>query len=74
MKRTTIFADDGLLNELKSLSAEENRSVADIVREAMEEYVKRKRKPVRKFSFVGIGDSGRRDVAEKHERLLWKKQ
>jgi metal-responsive CopG/Arc/MetJ family transcriptional regulator len=73
MKRTTIFADDGLLNELKSLSAEENRSVADIVREAMEEYVKRKRKAVRKFSFVGIGDSGRRHVAEEHERLLWKK-
>jgi metal-responsive CopG/Arc/MetJ family transcriptional regulator len=73
MKRTTIFADDGLLNELKSLSAEENRSVADIVREAMEEYVKRKRKAVRKFSFVGIGDSGRRDVAEEHEHLLWKK-
>lgn len=73
MKRTTIFADDGLLNEFKSLSAEENRSVADIVREAMEEYVKRKRKTARKVSFVGIGNSGRRDVAEGHERLLWKK-
>jgi metal-responsive CopG/Arc/MetJ family transcriptional regulator len=73
MRRTTIFADDGLLNEIKSLSAEENRSVAEIVREAMEEYVKRKRKAVRKFSFVGIGDSSRRNVAEEHERLLWKK-
>ncbi len=73
MRRTTIFADDGLLNEIKNLSAEENRSVAEIVREAMEEYVKRKRKAVRKFSFVGIGDSGRRNVAEEHERLLWKK-
>ena len=73
MKRTTIFAGDDLLNELKRLSAEENRSMADVVREAMEEYVKRKRKAVRKFSFVGIGNSGRRDVAEKHERLLWKK-
>ena len=47
--------------------------MADIVREAMEEYVKRKRKAVRKFSFVGIGDSGRCDVAEEHEHLLWKK-
>ena len=73
MKRTTIFADDGLLEEFKSLSAEENRSVADIVREALEEYVKRKRKAVRKFSFVGIGNSGRSDVSEKHEHLLWKK-
>lgn len=73
MKRTTIFADDSLLNEIKSLSAEENRSVADIVREAMEEYVARKRKGRRNFSFAGIGDSGRRDIAEGHERLLWKK-
>lgn len=73
MKRTTIFAGDDLISELKSLSAQENRSMADVVREAMEEYVKRKRKNVRKFSFVGIGNSGRRDVAEEHERLLWKK-
>jgi len=29
MRRTIIFADDGLLNEFKSLSAEENRSVAE---------------------------------------------
>jgi len=73
MKRTTIFADDGLLNEFKSLSAEENRSVAEIVREAMEEYLARKRKAGRKLSFAGIGDSGRRDIAERHEQLLWKK-
>ena len=73
MKRTTIFADDGLLNEIKSLSAEENRSVADLIREAMEEYIKRKRKTARKVSFSGIGNSGRSDVAEEHERLLWKK-
>jgi predicted CopG family antitoxin len=73
MKRTTIFAGDDLINELKSLSAEENRSMADVVREALEEYIKRRRKAVRKFSFVGIGNSGRRDVAEEHERLLWKK-
>lgn len=73
MKRTTIFADEGLLDEIKSLSAEEKRSVADIVREAMEEYVRRKRKTARKVSFSGIGNSGRRDVAEEHERLLWKK-
>ena len=73
MRRTTIFADDDLLDEMKSLAAEENRSVAEIVREAMEEDLKRKRKAVRKFSFLGIGNSGRRDVAEEHELLLWKK-
>ena len=39
----------------------------------MEEYLMRKRKGGRKLSFAGIGDSGRHDVAEGHEKLLWKK-
>ena len=30
MKRTTIFADDRLLSELKEVSREENKSIADI--------------------------------------------
>ena len=45
MKRTTVFADERLVEELKNLSAMEKRSFADVVREAMEEYAARKRKP-----------------------------
>ena len=36
MKRTTIFADESLMNEVKELSKEENKSVAEIIRDAME--------------------------------------
>ncbi len=73
MKRTTIFADAHLMNEIKEISREEKRSAAEIIREAMQAYIKQKRPGKKKLSFIGIGSSGRRDIAEKHEELLWKK-
>ncbi|OGW56047.1 MAG: hypothetical protein A2Y81_06090 [Nitrospirae bacterium RBG_13_43_8] len=73
MRRTTIFADDNLINEIKEISKEENRSVAEIIREAMQGYIKQKRYKKKVISFIGIGSSGRRDIAERHEELLWKK-
>lgn len=72
MKRTTIFADNDLLREIKELSKEENKSMGEIIREAMQNYIKQKRFK-KKISFIGIGNSGRKDIAEKHEELLWKK-
>ncbi|MDP2753908.1 MAG: ribbon-helix-helix protein, CopG family [Nitrospirota bacterium] len=71
MRRTTIFADDNLINEIKEISKEENRSVAEIIREAMQGYVKQKRYKKKAISFIGIGNSGRRDISERHEELLW---
>jgi hypothetical protein len=72
MKRTTIFADDTLIREFKDLAREENRSIADMVREAMEEYVRLKRRKRKGLSFIGVGSSGRSDVAKRHEELLWR--
>ncbi|MBI4698118.1 MAG: CopG family transcriptional regulator [Nitrospirae bacterium] len=73
MKRTTIFADDNLIKEIKEISKEENRSAAEIIREAIHAYIRQKRHRKKKLSFIGIGDSGKRDIAERHEELLWKK-
>ena len=73
MKRTTIFAEEELYKEIKDISNEENRSVAEIIREAMENYIKQKRLTKKRLSFIGIGNSGRKDIAENHEELLWKK-
>ncbi len=72
MKRTTIFADEELLSEIREISAKEKKSVAEVMREAMQSYVRKKR-PRRKLSFLGIGNSGRKDIAERHEELLWKR-
>jgi metal-responsive CopG/Arc/MetJ family transcriptional regulator len=73
MKRTTIFADEMLIEEIKTISKEENRSTADVLREAMEHYIREKKKGERTLSFVGIGKSGKKKISEKHEDLLWKK-
>jgi predicted transcriptional regulator len=74
MKRTTIFADDELLNEIKELARDEHRSSAELIREAIVCYIARKREPLnRKLSFLGIGESGQNNVAETHEDLLWRK-
>lgn len=73
MKRTTIFADEDLLSEVREISEKEKKSIAEVMREAMRTYV-RKKKPKKKLSFIAIGRSGRRDIAERHESLLWKKK
>lgn len=74
MKRTTIFADENLIRELKEISQEENKSMAETVREAIENYILQKKKDKKKkLSFVGIGESGRKNISEIHEEILWKK-
>jgi len=72
MKRTTIFVDEKLINEIRQISKDENKSVSEVLREAMENYIKQKRQKKKKISFIGIGSSGRSDIAERHEELLWK--
>jgi metal-responsive CopG/Arc/MetJ family transcriptional regulator len=73
MRRTTIFADDDLIKEMKSLAEQEKRSVADLVRDAIAQYISNKRRRKQKLSFIGIGRSGRSDISEKHEELLWQR-
>lgn len=71
MKRTTIFADDTMLKELKRVSDLEKKSLAQVMREAFEAHLARKLAPQSRFSFAGKFDSRRKDIAEKHEELLW---
>jgi metal-responsive CopG/Arc/MetJ family transcriptional regulator len=71
MQRTTIFADEYLLRDIKDIARQEKRSVADIIRDALVQYINTRKTPSSKFSFIGIGDSGRSDLSEKHEELLW---
>jgi len=73
MKRTTIFADEKLLNDLRQIADEEGISTAEGIRQALERFVAQRQKSRKKLSFVGIGRSGRKDVSERCEELLWTK-
>lgn len=74
MKRTTIFADDAMLNALKRVSVQEKKSLAQVMREAFDAHMARKLLPEARFSFAGKFDSRRKDIAENHEELLWAKR
>ena len=72
MKRTTIFADEQLMNDIKRIADEEAISVAETIRRALDRFVTQRQKP-KKLSFLGIGRSGRKDVSGRSEELLWTK-
>lgn len=47
--------------------------MAALVREAVTRLVEsRNPRSGRRLSFTGVGDSGRADIAERHEELLWR--
>jgi metal-responsive CopG/Arc/MetJ family transcriptional regulator len=71
MKRVTIILDSVLLKDLRSLARKEDSSLSGIVRAAIKESLARRRARKTIPSFVGIGRSRKRDVADRAEELLW---
>jgi len=72
MKRTTVLVDDDLLRQLREIAKRENLSVSEVTRKALHDYVRRRRPRRSRLSLVGVGRSGRKDVAERSEELLKK--
>ena len=70
MRRTTIFADEDVLRRLREIAKRENMTLSDAIRAALDRYVARHRPKRARLSLIGIGRSGRRDVAERAEELL----
>ena len=70
MKRTTIFVPEPLERDMQLYARRHRKPVAWVVREALAEYLT-SRRPATLPSFTGIGHSGQKDIAERHEDLLW---
>jgi len=71
MKRTTIFVPEPLERDLQLYARREQKPVAWVVREALSEYLASRRPASALPSFTAVGRSGRKDIAERHEALLW---
>lgn len=67
--RTTVYLDAADYRRLKALARAENRTAAELVREAVAEYARRRARSGGPGS-LGAGRSGRGDVAERAEELL----
>ncbi len=67
MKRTTVFADEDVLRKLGEIAKREIRSVSEVTRKALTEYISRRRArhpalEKRGAGVVLMGTSGRMDT------------
>lgn len=58
MKKTSLYLDEDLADGLRRIASATGRPQAELVREALTQYVA-KNKPRRTFLSAGIGDGGR---------------
>ncbi|MFN0178527.1 MAG: type II toxin-antitoxin system VapB family antitoxin [Gemmatimonadales bacterium] len=73
MRRTTIFLDEALLKRAQRYAARHDKSFAQVVREAMTAYLAEGGIMKTKLpSLAGKFASGRADISEKVDELLWK--
>jgi predicted transcriptional regulator len=67
--KTTVYLDAADYEQLKALARAEGRTAAELVREAVAEYARRRAGGLRPRS-LGAGRSGRGDLGERSEELL----
>jgi hypothetical protein len=63
MRRTVILADEEVLRRLREIAKRENMTLSDAIRAALDLYVSHGQPRRPRLSPIGIGRSGRRDVA-----------
>ncbi len=67
MSRTTILADDKLLDELREIAAEDGISLGEVIRQGLEWRAKTRR---RVPSFIGAVASGHSDTSARVDELI----
>ena len=68
MTKTTVYLDTNLAMTIRQLATIEGRAQAELIREALTEYARRKKRP----AIPGLGqfDSGHADTSQKAEQIL----
>lgn len=67
--KTTVYLDDADYRRLKALARVDGRPSAELVREAVAQYVAKRSGTVRPSS-IGSARSGRSDISERVDELL----
>ncbi len=76
MIRTQVQFTEPQLQALRQLSAQTGKSIADLVRQSVELYLRAQRGPTREelvkraLSVVGMSSSGLTDVSVNHDKYL----
>jgi hypothetical protein len=67
--KTTVYLEAAHYRRLKAIAREQNRSTAELIREAVAEYARRHSGSVLPRS-IGAGHSGAGDLSERADELL----
>lgn len=72
MQRTTVYLEEEIAVAIRNFAESQNRSQAEIIREALTKYVKEAERTSRRPPISGAGScrSGRSDVSERAEEIL----
>jgi predicted transcriptional regulator len=69
LAKTTVYVAEGDYRRLKAIAREQNRTTAELVRDAIAQYARRHGRSARPRT-VGLARSGRGDLSERAEELL----
>jgi len=70
LKRTQVYLEPEQHRVLKREAAERGISLAELLRRIVEDHLRKDRSRKDFFKIVGLGRSGRSDVAAEHDRYL----
>lgn len=69
MKETTVSLPEETNAALEQLATQTGRSQTELIQTAIEDYLSRKQRSLPRS--IGMGKSGRSDLSERDEELLW---
>jgi len=69
-KRTQVYLDPEVHRRLKERAKEEGVSLAELIRRMAKDYLRKEAAPKDYLAIVGLGQSGKTDIAEKHDEYL----
>lgn len=69
-REINIPIDERTLDQLQDLAQQQDRPLTEVIREAIATYLTKQPHNGKRFSFVGIGHSGRQDIAARAEEIL----
>ncbi len=70
LKRTQIYLEPEQHRSLKREAMARGLSLAELLRQIVRDYLRRERPREEFLRIIGLGRSGRSDVAEEHDRYL----
>jgi hypothetical protein len=70
LKRTQVYLEPGQHRSLKREAEEKGISLAELLRQIVRDYLRKEHLQEDFFKIVGLGKSGRSDVAKEHDHYL----